>query len=133
MQQTSARRALFEFAFVSRLALLEERALARLVGAAWASNIRNGVTGVMRLDGLNLCQIVEGEAETILPLAARILADRRHSRVEVTAFGEIGRRRFGAWHVEGLQRPPLPPALRERPIPLVEAGPADLRVPLRTA
>jgi hypothetical protein len=133
MQRTSARKALVEFAFVSRLAALEERALARLVGAAWAHNIRNGVTGVMRLDGRSLRQIIEGETETILPLAARILADPRHGRVAVTAFGEIGHRRFGSWHVEGLDRAPLSPALTRRRGLLVDAGQPDLRVPVRTA
>ena len=37
----------------------------------------------------------------MLPLAARILADRRHQAIRIAGFGAIDARRFGGWETVG--------------------------------
>lgn len=62
-------------------------------------NNRAGLTGALLFDGSRFCQLIEGEAAEVQPLAERILADPRHDHVRVLCAGPepSGARRFKGW------------------------------------
>lgn len=93
---------LVEFRFESVLCDIDTGALARMVRQSWRTNLRSGVTGEMRIDGSRVEQVIEGEIDVILPMAARILSDRRHTAIETVALGPIEARRFSDWRVHGM-------------------------------
>ncbi len=98
-------RALVEFRFTSRLACgLPEAVLIRLEREAMRFNRLHGLTGEMRLVGRTLRQVVEGSWPVVMPLAARILTDQRHTAISISAFRPIKARRFGDWTAVGFNR-----------------------------
>jgi hypothetical protein len=97
-------RALVEFRFTSRLVDgLPDAVLLRLESEALRFNRLNGLTGEMRLSGRTLRQVIEGSWLVVMPLAARILTDRRHTAIAVSAFRPIEARRFAAWTSAGFK------------------------------
>jgi hypothetical protein len=98
---------LIEFSFESRLALMDAAALVRLARHAWRSNTARGLTGEMRFAESRVAQVAEGDIDVMLPLAARILSDPRHSDIRVLSFGTIDERRFEGWRVHGLPAIPV--------------------------
>jgi hypothetical protein len=97
-------RALVEFRFVSRLADgLPEATLLRLERQAQRFNLMHGLTGEMCLRRRCVRQVVEGPWSVVMPLAARILTDRRHTAIAVSAFRPIEARRFAAWTSAGFK------------------------------
>ena len=131
--------ALVEFRFASRLADdLPEAALWRLARLTQQFNRMHGLTGEMRRERHNLRQVIEGSWSVVMPLAARILTDRRHGAISITSFRPIRARRFHDWSSKGFGEGVLPARLahvgdgelRVLPLPAcVEAGSAarDLR------
>lgn len=94
--------ALVEFCFASRLADgLPEAALLRLARLAQQFNRLHGLTGEMRRERRNLRQVIEGSWSVVMPLAARILTDRRHGAIAITSFRPIRARRFHDWSSTG--------------------------------
>jgi hypothetical protein len=89
----------------------------RLATCTLEINPRLGLTGELRLEDGRFALVLEGRGDLLLPLAARILADRRHARIRVTEFGAIAARRFASWRVAGFE-----PEMAEAP-----AGTAALR------
>jgi hypothetical protein len=77
--------------------------LLRLARQSWCDNTRAGVTGVMRLDGARIAQTIEGPVSVVLPLAARILSDRRHREIAVLALGTVAARQHSDWRAEGFE------------------------------
>lgn len=99
--------ALVEFRFVSRLADgLPGAVLLRLERQVRHFNRIHGLTGEMRLDRGVVRQVVEGSWQVVMPLAARILTDRRHGAISISAFQPIRARRFPAWEATGFDASP---------------------------
>jgi hypothetical protein len=73
----------------------------RLACHTLAVNPGRGLTGELRLDEGRFLATLEGRADVLLPLAARILADPRHAAIRVDAFGAIAERRFADWRTAG--------------------------------
>ena len=48
-------------------------------------------------------QVLEGERSIINALYSRIIADTRHSQVELLSFEEIDQRRYGEWSMALVQ------------------------------
>lgn len=97
---------LVEFSFSSRLAADQcPVGLMQLARQIWRSNVRAGLTGVLRRMGTDLDQTIEGPSCVILPLSARILTDRRHCEIAIRSFGPIAERRHSRWIVEGFELP----------------------------
>ncbi len=95
--------ALVEFCFVSRLADgLPEAALLRLARQTAQHNRLYGLTGQIRFDGSSVSQVIEGCWSVVMPLAARIVTDRRHEAISITAFQTIRARRYREWGTAGL-------------------------------
>lgn len=74
-----------------------EEALARLLEAASCRNAQLGITGMLlHLEG-SFFQVLEGEAEAVDGLFARIASDPRHGNVTVIVREPIARRAFADW------------------------------------
>jgi hypothetical protein len=70
---------------------------ASILATAQAHNLQHGIGGVLcQGKGLYL-QVLEGERSAVHRLYARIVADRRHSDVEMLHLEEITERRFAGW------------------------------------
>jgi Sensors of blue-light using FAD len=93
---------LVEFAFVSRVSpALPPAAVLRIACQSWSFNTRMHLTGELRFAGGRFEQVVEGRCSVVLPLAARILADPRHTAISITAFRPLAGRRFAHWTLAG--------------------------------
>lgn len=55
----------------------------QIVAQARARNAERGITGLLVFDGMHFCQHIEGPADAVAPLMARILQDPRHDEVRV--------------------------------------------------
>ncbi len=93
---------LIEFRFQSVLCDMEAPALAQMARQSWRNNLRSGVTGEMRIEGSRIVQVIEGTINVVLPLVARILADRRHTAIKTIALDPLDARRFDDWRVHGI-------------------------------
>lgn len=69
----------------------------RICREAQAFNIRNGLTGLLEIDGRDIQQAIEGPWSVVMPLAARILTDPRHGAIEITAFEPIAAHAHSEW------------------------------------
>ena len=102
MRKREGAEGLVEFSFESTAAGdVPPAAFLRLARQTSLENSCAGLTGELRFDGVRLVQTVEGPCDVVLPLAARILADRRHGAIRVLAFGTVACRRFQVWSVSG--------------------------------
>lgn len=111
-------------------------ALRRLAQMSWTFNARMGVTGLLRVIDGRFEQVIEGPAEVILRLAARILADPRHEAITIGQFHQCATRRFSGWTAEGFgleAAPTLFNALGQARIELAPALPETPRNICRSA
>lgn len=84
--------------YVSRaVAPLTTTVSGSILAVAEVRNKADGITGALcQGQGLFL-QVLEGERGAVNRLFGRIVADRRHSDVELLQLEEITERRFGQW------------------------------------
>ena len=93
---------LIVFSYVSKLATdLPPAALYRLAEIVRTYNERHGLTGMLSLSGREVTQIVEGPWEIVMPLAARIITDRRHGNIQIQAFDALPARQHDGWTSSG--------------------------------
>ena len=98
---------LVEFAFESEaIAGLPPAVLVRLARQTWSFNRRMGLTGAFSLRDKTFTEVIEGPCAVVQPLAARILADRRHGLIQITAFRPLEARRHADWTVTGFDFAP---------------------------
>ena len=67
------------------------------------SNKRLEITGVLCQGTGIYMQVLEGERSIINALYSRIIADTRHSQVELLSFEEFDQRRYGEWSMALVQ------------------------------
>ena len=115
-------------------AALDHEELQAILRQSRANNPPLGVTGVLCVcpaSGIFL-QVLEGGRSAVNRLYQRIVADRRHSAVELLAFEEITERRFAGWAMGQVDMSRLNPALllkySEKPVldPYALPGSASL-------
>lgn len=95
---------LVEFSYVSRQSrFLGSDTLREIALKSWHNNRRLGITGYLRYDGTRFYQEMCGDARAVSLIAAAILADIRHDRIEMQRYGLIGSRRFETWRLEGFE------------------------------
>lgn len=105
--------ALHEIIYVSTLA--DDAPIRVVADIATKSRITNralNVTGLLVFDGVNFCQQLEGGAQALEELLARIRQDPRHTQFTVLHHGPLDKRRFwnfslgytSAEDVEALER-----------------------------
>lgn len=68
-----------------------------ILRSAQIFNAANGITGVLCQGQGVWLQVLEGQREDVNALYGRILADKRHHKVQMLAFKDIKRRRYGDW------------------------------------
>ncbi|MEN9420316.1 MAG: hypothetical protein RI988_3937 [Pseudomonadota bacterium] len=70
-----------------------------------------GVTGVLCFSGGIFLQVLEGGRSAVNRLYNRIVADPRHTDVELLLYEEIGERRFASWSMGQVNMSRLNPSL----------------------
>lgn len=73
----------------------------------WVSSIRNrrlDLTGMLAVTHRHFAQVLEGTADRLLPVLARIERDGRHARVRVLAQETVAQRCFGKWSMGLIDR-----------------------------
>ncbi|MEO6319797.1 MAG: BLUF domain-containing protein [Polaromonas sp.] len=102
-----------EIIYVSTLAAdAPIRAVADIAAKSRTTNRRLDITGLLVFDGMHFCQQLEGGAQELAGLMARIREDPRHTQVAVLHHGPLDKRRFwsfslgytSAEDVEALER-----------------------------
>lgn len=73
----------------------------RLASYTHEVNPRLGLTGELAMAEGGFHAVVEGRAEVLMPLAARILSDGRHRAIRMRRLGSIALRRFNGWMTHG--------------------------------
>jgi hypothetical protein len=85
---------------------------ASILATAQAHNRQNGIGGVLcQGQGLYL-QVLEGERSAVHRLYARIVADSRHSDVEMLHLEEVNERRYADWSMAHVNLADDAPMLR---------------------
>lgn len=104
--------------------------LAGILSAARRNNPREGITGALICRHDVYLQLIEGPADAIDALYARILADDRHTNVEVLLSEDMGERMFPAWAMLDDEAPSLFWSARDVAAGALEAAsPEELRAP----
>jgi len=76
---------------------VDQEALLAILRQCKTRNPEHGITGVLCYsDGIFL-QVLEGGRTAVNALYNRIVADDRHTQVELMSYAEIGERRFAGW------------------------------------
>jgi hypothetical protein len=76
---------------------VDQDALTAILRRSKAHNPALGVTGVLCFSEGIFLQVLEGGRGPVNALYARIIADARHTQVELMSYEEIGERRFAGW------------------------------------
>lgn len=84
-----------EIIYVSTLAAdAPIRVVADIAVKARSNNQQRDITGLLVFDGMHFCQQLEGSAQEVAALMARIREDPRHHGVAVLHHGLLDKRRF---------------------------------------
>ncbi|MCM0000630.1 MAG: BLUF domain-containing protein [Erythrobacter sp.] len=104
--------------------------LAGILSAARRNNPRLGITGALVCRQDLYLQLIEGPAEAIDALYARICEDDRHANVELLLSEPMGERMFPNWAMLDDQSPSLFWSARDVAAGALEAAsPDELRAP----
>jgi hypothetical protein len=90
---------------------LDHEELLAIVRRSRADNPGLGITGVLCYSGGIFLQVLEGGRSPVNRLYQRIVADPRHTQVELLAYEEIAERRFAGWAMGQVDLSRLNPAL----------------------
>ncbi len=71
--------------------------IARILETSLTNNAAMHITGAMTAGNGQFVQILEGPADSVDRLLARIEGDPRHSGVEILSRREVAARSFGSW------------------------------------
>ena len=90
---------------------LDQEELVTILRQSKAHNPTTGVTGVLCFSGGIFLQVLEGGRSAVNRLYNRIVADPRHTEVELLLYEEIGERRFASWSMGQVNMSRLNPSL----------------------
>ena len=90
---------------------LDQEELVTILRQSKANNPGTGVTGVLCFSGGIFLQVLEGGRSAVNRLYNRIVADPRHTEVELLLYEEIGERRFASWSMGQVNMSRLNPSL----------------------
>ena len=90
---------------------LDQEELVTILRQSKANNPTTGVTGVLCYSGGIFLQVLEGGRSAVNRLYNRIVADSRHTEVELLLYEEIGERRFASWSMGQVNMSRLNPSL----------------------
>ena len=92
-------------------AAIDQDALVAILRKSKANNPTVGITGVLCFSEGIFLQVLEGGRSAVNALYRRIVADPRHTDVELLCYEEIGERRFAGWSMGQVNMSRLNPAL----------------------
>lgn len=90
---------------------VDQEELQALMRQCRTQNPQIGVTGVLCFASGIFLQVLEGSRTAVNRLYSRIVADTRHTDVELLAYEEIDERRFAGWAMGQVHMSGLNPAL----------------------
>jgi hypothetical protein len=90
---------------------VDQEELNAILRKSKSANPGDGITGVLCYSGGIFLQVLEGGRSQVNRLYARILADPRHTDVELLLYEEIGERRFAGWSMGQVNVSRLNPSL----------------------
>lgn len=90
---------------------VDQEELQTLMRQCRSRNPQIGVTGVLCYASGIFLQVLEGSRTAVNRLYNRIVADARHTDVELLAYDEIDERRFAGWAMGQVHMSGLNPAL----------------------
>jgi hypothetical protein len=90
---------------------LDQEELAAILRQSKAGNPKAGITGVLCFSGGIFLQVLEGGRSAVNRLYQRIVADIRHTDVELLLYEEISERRFAGWSMGQVNLSRLNPSL----------------------
>lgn len=73
------------------------RQMQKLIARSRENNLKREITGVLLNDQHSIIQVLEGAADSVNALFAKILRDPRHSDVVLIMERPIAEREFGEW------------------------------------
>ena len=76
---------------------VDQEALLAILRQCKNRNPEQGITGVLCYSDGIVLQVLEGGRSAVNALYNRIVADTRHTQVELMIYSEIGERRFTGW------------------------------------
>ncbi len=89
---------MLRLAYISQLeADMTDERIAQMIEAAALANASHGVTGVIALEGLRVCQVIEGERADVDRLFSNIMGDTRHTAIIELDRTEVSARRYPEW------------------------------------
>jgi len=71
--------------------------IAALVDKAATFNKHHGITGVLAVENLRVCQILEGDADAVDALFVTIRKDSRHGSINLLDRREVANKHFQDW------------------------------------
>lgn len=74
-----------------------------IVATSQSRNEKNDVTGALAYNGRNFCQLLEGPADVIEALLAKISKDPRHSGFKVLDERNVETRAFPDWSMKRVE------------------------------
>lgn len=83
-----------------------------ILGVAQVNNRRLDVTGMLAQSDGHFAQVLEGRAEVIAKLVARISQDRRHRAIRLVLQEPIRTRRFSRWAMGLVRRDDMADEMR---------------------
>jgi hypothetical protein len=90
---------------------IDQEELTTILRQSKAHNPGLGVTGVLCFSGGVFLQVLEGSRSAVNRLYNRIVADPRHTDVELMLYEEIHERRFAGWSMGQVNMSRLNPSL----------------------
>jgi hypothetical protein len=90
---------------------VDQEELLAILRKSKADNPAEGITGVLCFSGGIFLQVLEGGRSAVNRLYNQIVADPRHTQVELLLYQEIGERRFAGWSMGQVNLSRLNPSL----------------------
>ena len=114
---------------VAAPSILAGAALEEMVALATERNNPAGITGLLVLSGKRFLQVLEGPVGFVNQLFGKIMADPRHSRVELLSYEQVAMPLFHDWSMTVLRIDGLPPAARDLFIAKYDLEDGAVRIP----
>jgi len=92
-------------------AAVDQDTLLAILRKSKADNAALGITGVLCFSEGIFLQVLEGGRSAVNQIYNRIVADARHTQVELLLYEEVGERRFAGWSMGQVNLSRLNPAL----------------------
>lgn len=94
------------------------------------NNGLDGITGLLWTDGRHYVQVIEGAAEAVDAVLARICVDARHHNLQILSDLTVERRAFTYWSMVGMHSAVASSSEDERLRRAIQGAPGDVQAAL---